>query len=206
MRNEQIKQDETALDGSLRYEGRSATAQQDVLRSDFSVTEDGTSEGKRWTVLEGDPQTITIGRTNDLFGMDFMTASEFTTKALGLRFYPNLAAKPDYADSGDACFRAHLDKLRIQIYFDAGSVEYYFVSPDGTQVIKGRLAAAYVDSGAFANGDASGVMQLASDLEIVLGTSRTIQDDWTIHSAYPATDTNQIGVANADMSYNGHLS
>ena len=54
-----------------------------------------------------------------------------------------------------------------------------------------------------ANGDASGVMQLASDLEIVLGISRTIQDDWTIHSAYPPTDGNQIGVVNADMSYNG---
>lgn len=183
--------------------GGSATAQQDVLRSDFSVTEDGTSEGKRWTVLEGDPQTITVGQTNDLFGMDFMTASEFVTKALGLRFYPNLGPKPDYADSGDACFRVNLDKLRVQIYFDAGSVEYYFVSPDGTQVIKGRLAAAYVDSGAFANGDAEGVMQLASDLETVDGTSRTIEEDWTIHSAYPPTDGNQIGAVDADMSYNG---
>ena len=183
--------------------GGSASTTKQVLQSDFSVTEDGTSEGKRWTVLEGDPQQVVIGSSTDLFGLDFMTASEFTTKALGLRFYPNLAAKPDYADSGDACFRVNLDKLRIQIYFDAGSVEYYFVSPDGTQVIKGRLAAAYVDSGAFANGDASGIMQLASDLEIVEGTSRTIQDDWTIHSAYPADEANQIGVVSADMSYNG---
>ena len=68
--------------------GGSATAQQDVLRSDFSVTEDGTSEGKRWTVLEGDPQTITVGQTNDLFGMDFMTASEFVTKAV-MKSIPN---------------------------------------------------------------------------------------------------------------------
>lgn len=183
--------------------GGSATEQQDVVRSDFSVTEDGTSEGKRWTVLEGDPQQVTIGQTDDLFGMDPMAASQFVTRALGLRFYPNLAAKPDYADSGDACFRVNLDKLRVQIYFDAGSVEYYFVSPDVTQVIKGRLAAAYVDSGAFANGDASGIMQLAEDLEIIDGTSRTIQDDWTIHSSYPADDSNQIGVVSADMSYNG---
>jgi hypothetical protein len=183
--------------------GGSTTAQQEVLRSDYSVTEDGTSEGKRWTVLEGEPQTITIGQTNDLFGMDPMTASEFVTKALGVRFYPNLGPKPDYADSGDACFRVNLDKLRVQIYFDAGSVEYYFVSPDGTQVIKGRLAAAYVDSGAFANGDAAGIMQLASDLEIVDGDSRTIEDTWTIHSAYPPTAINQIGVVNDDMDYNG---
>lgn len=183
--------------------GGTATAQEDVVRSDFSVTEDGTSEGKRWTVLEGDPQQITIGQTDDLFGMDPMAASEFVSKALGIRFYPNLAPKPDYADSGDACFRVNLDKLRVQIYFDAGSVEYYFASPDKTQVIKGRLAAAYVDSGAFANGDASGIMQLASDLEIELGTARTIQEDWTIHSAYPPTDSNEIGLVSEDMDYNG---
>lgn len=185
--------------------GGTLQATENVVQSDFSVTEDGTSEGKRWTVLEGAAQQVTIGGTAELFGLEFMQASEFVSRSLGLRFFPNLTAKPDYADAGDAAYRVNIDKLRVQIYFDAGSVEYYFVSPDESQVIKGRLAAAYVDSGSFTSGDAAGVMQMASDLEVIDGdpNQRTILADWTIHSAYPPTDANQIGVVESDMSYNG---
>lgn len=183
--------------------GSPMTAAAPLIRSDFTVAEDGTSEGKRWTVMNAGGFSQTLGAEDQLFASDPIGLTDFLETAVGIRFYPVLGSKPAYADSGDAVIRFLLDKLRMKVYFDAGSVEYYFVSPDGTQIIKGRLAAAYVDAGNFQNGDASGVLQLTPDLEVITGTSRTILVGWTIHSAYPPSDANQIGVVAANMAYNG---
>lgn len=195
--------------GAYTAIGSSNIASATIDRSTFTVTEDGTSEGKRWTVLDSDPASVIIGGATELFGAASMPATDFVSKAVGLRFTPNLAAKPDYADSGDACFRLFINKMRFAVYFDAGSVEYYFASPDKSQVIKGELAAFCVDDGAFSTGDATGDLQLAPDLEVMDGTQTFIGSDWTIHAQYPPTDINQIGdvaespVNGTGMSYNG---
>lgn len=195
--------------GTYAAVGTPITQTAPIDRSVFTVVEDGTSEGKRWTVLDGDPTSTVVGDSTTLFGATSMTAAEFVSKGVGVRFFPNLAAKPDYADSGDACFRMNINKLRLSVYFDAGSVEYYFASPDGTQVIRGELAAYCVDDGSFANGDASGDLQLTPALEVMDGSQTFIGADWTIHSQYPPDDENKIGdvvesVDNgAGMRYNG---
>ena len=190
--------------------GTASTESVDISRSDYTVLEDALSEGKRWTVLRGADKSVTIGQSTTVFGMDSMPAADISSKALGLKFYPNVATKPDYADSGDACFRVHIDRLRVQIYFDAGSVEYYFASPDRTQVIKGTLASYYLQSGDFTSADASGILQLLPELEVVDGSQSWIGNDWTIHAAYPPTDDNYIGdvdiiegQAPYGMEYNG---
>lgn len=196
-------------DRAYRANGTPILTSVPIDRSVYTVLEDGTSEEKRWTVLEGDPQTATVGSATSLFGANSMPATDFGAKAIGLRFTPDLAAKPDYADSGDACFRVAINKMRFSVYFDAGSVEYYFASPDKSQVIKGELAAFCVDDGAFSTGDATGDLQLAPDLEVMDGTQTFIGSDWTIHAQYPPTDINQIGdvaespVNGTGMSYNG---
>lgn len=181
-----------------------------IVRSDFTVTEDGLSEGKRWTVMTSAETGITVGGEGQLFGQDPVAITDFLGKAIGIKFYPNLAAKPAYADSGDAAFRFFINRLRLRVYFDAGSVEYYFASPDKTQVIKGELVSSAVLDGSLRTFDASGVLQLADSLEIMDGEQTWIGDDWTIHSAYPPTDANQIGDVDerefADgigMRYNG---
>lgn len=191
-------------------EGTPMVQSLEVDRADYVIDEDGTSEGKRWTVLQGPDDQIIIGSDTGLFGITSIPATEFVAKSIGIRMTPNLSPKPDYADTGDACFRLNIDKMRLRIYFDAGSVEYYFASPDKTQIIKGRLAAYCIDSGDFANGDASGDLQLTPDLEIMDGTQNYIGGDWTIHAQYPPTDANQIGdveVRTDDallgMAYNG---
>lgn len=190
--------------------GTSATEQVEILRSDYTVIEDGTSEGKRWTVLRGADKQVTIGNEDNVNGMDTMPAADIVSKSLGLRFYPNLGTKPAYADSGDACFRVHIDRLRVQIYFDAGSVEYYFASPARDRVIKGTLASYNITDGGFGSADASGIFQLTPDLEIVDGYQEWIGNNWTIHAAYPPTDDNQIGDVgmiegeeDVGMEYNG---
>jgi hypothetical protein len=177
---------------------------------DFDTTENGTSEGMRWTVMESDPTSVTLGDDTSLFGLSPIAASIFTQHSLGFRFVPNLLPKPAYADSGDACIRLFIDKLRLRVYFDAGSAEYYFASPDKTQVIKGDLVHATVDDGNFQTSDASGTLQLAPELEVMDGTTTWIGTDWTIHAAYPPTDDNQIGVVTErgeddtiGMRYNG---
>lgn len=174
--------------------GPAATEQVEILRSDYTVIEDGVSEGKRWTVLRGADKQVTIGDSSTVFGMEFLPAANIESKALGIRFYPNLAPKPDFADSGDACFRVHIDKLRVQIYFDAGSVEYYFASPDRESIIKGTLASYTVLEGNLSSADAEGVFQLLPELEVMDGSQTWIGNDWTIHAAYPPTDANQIGL------------
>lgn len=173
-------------------------------RNDFTVSETGTSEGKKWTVMDGAAASITLGDSENLFGLTPIAAADFTTRSLGFRFYPVLGSIPAYADSGDACFRFNMDKLRMRVYFDAGSAEYYFASPDKTQVIRGDLVASYVDSGDLETGDAVGVLQLKPELDVMDGTQTYIASNWTIHAAYPPTDANKIGdVANSDMTYNG---
>lgn len=190
--------------------GAAATEQVEVLRSDYTLLEDGTSDGKRWTVLRGADKQVTIGNQDSVNGMDTLPAADISSKSIGLRFYPNLGTKPAYADSGDACFRVHIDRLRVQIYFDAGSVEYYFASPDGESVIKGTLASYNITEGGFGSADAVGLFQLTPDLEIMDGSQKWIGNDWTIHAAYPPTEDNKIGdVGNIEgqhevgMEYNG---
>jgi hypothetical protein len=196
--------------GDYTAAGSSITGNVEFIRSDFDLMEEGTSEEKKWTVLEGGAKTITVGGETSLFGFTGISAADFIERSLGIRFYPVLLAKPDYADSGDACIRFKIDKLRLRVYFDAGSAEYYFASADKTEVIKGVLVASYADSGDFRTSDAAGVLQLTPDLEVMLGTQTWIGDDWTIHAAYPPTDANQIGTVAAreaddgiGMSYNG---
>lgn len=191
--------------------GTNITAPVPLVRTDFDFVEEGLSEGKRWTVLDSDPLQVTIGSDVELFGNNPIAVQDFITRAIGLKFYPNLLAKPAYAGDGDCCFRFFINKMRLRVYFDAGSAEYYFASPDKTQVIKGTLVSATVDDGNLRTGDASGVLQLQPALEVMDGTQTWIGEDWTIHSAYPPTDANQIGdVAelvngqpNVGMEYNG---
>lgn len=184
--------------------GTTMSALVPINQVDFTEAEDGTSDGKRWTVynrtVEG---SVTIGADSLLFGQTSIDASVFLQQAVGLRFYPNLTAKPSYAAAGDTCYRFKVNTFKLRVYFDAGSVEYYFASPDKTQVVKAELAASYVVEGDLTTGDASGVMQLLPDFEQVLGTQDVIVDGWTIHSGNPPTDANQIGVVGADMIYNG---
>lgn len=190
--------------------GAPVTATIDVTRSDFTIAETGTSENKKWVTMSGAAASKTVGDDTARFGQDPIAASDFVEKAIGLRFYPTLGAKPSYADSGDACLRFLLNSLRVRVYFDAGSAEYYFASPDKTQVIKGELVHSYVETGSLSSGDATGVLQLRPTLEIMDGTQTYIGGDWTIHAAYPPTDDNQIadvaavgGDSDLGMAYNG---
>ena len=182
--------------------GAAMTATVPISQADFSLSEEGTSDGKKWAVFAKDAEsTVVIGDDNLLFGQTAITAPDFVQKALGVRFFPVLGTKPSYADDGDACIRFKINTLKLRVYFDAGSVEYYFTN--GSCVIKGVMNAVNVLDGDLATGDASGIMQLDPVLEIMDGTCDTILDNWTIHSFYPPTATNQIGVVSQDMEYNG---
>ena len=178
--------------------------------ADFTRIEENTSEGKKWTVLAGQPKVLTIGGEESFFGVDPVSVSDFVNMAIGFKFSPVLTSLPAYADSGDACVRFIINKYRLRVYFDAGSVEYYFASPDKTQIIKGSLVNSYVFNGNFKTGDASGTLELQPTLEVMDGTQTWIGDDWTIHSGYPPTSDNQIGTVDnrpiddgVGMSYNG---
>lgn len=184
--------------------GAAMTSSVPINIAGFNVVEDGISNEHRWTVYELDTEaTTTIGGSALLFGQNSISAADFIGKSIGVRFTPTLGTKPDYADSGEACYRFKINTLKLRVYFDAGSVEYYFASPDKTNVIKGELAASYVTSGDLATGDATGTMQLLPDLEVIDGSGDVIGADWTIHSFYPVTDANQIGLVAQDMEYNG---
>lgn len=198
-------------DGSYTLLGNSAKASVDINNDDFTLTEEGTSEDMKWTVFEqATVDQVTIGSDTNMFGVQSIQAVDFLNKYIGIKFYPDISTIPSYSERGDACFRVFIDKFRIRVYFDAGSVFYYFASPDKTQVIKGELAAAYVGDGDFETGDASGTLQLTPTLEVMDGTQTWIDADWTIHAAYPPTDDNQIGLVDEreaidgiGMSYNG---
>lgn len=190
--------------------GGAINAEVPLIRSDFDIEEEGISENKKWVVMDSTPFSVTMGGAESLFGVQPIAAADFIQRSLGFRFYPNLATKPAYADSGDMCLRFLINKIRLRVYFDAGSAEYYFASPDKTQVIKGELVSSYVLDGDLETGDGSGVLQLMPELEVMDGTQTWIGDDWTIHAAYPPTDANQIGEVAAreeddgvGMSYNG---
>lgn len=172
-------------------------------RSDFTVLEEGTSEGMKWTVMGSVPLSATIGGDTSLFGVDPIEADEFVDLGLGLRFYPRLNAKPSYADVGDACIRMLIDKIRLRVYFDSGSATYYFASPDKFDVIEGTASSYNVNSGDLKTGDAAGTLQLIPELVIKDGVETSIQTDWTVHASYPPTDSNQIAVVAENMSYNG---
>lgn len=181
--------------------GTPATASRQLQLSDFSVIENGSSEGKRWTVLENGTETITLGSEDSVFGLQQVQAGAFLDYSVGLRAYPQLGTKPEWADSGDACIRVLFDKVRLRVYFDAGSVEYYFVDPiNDSNVIKGTLAAVYVDEGDLRNGDAGGIMQLLPELD---PDTAAIPAEYNIHSALPPTNRNWIGRVATDMEYNG---
>lgn len=190
--------------------GSAINADVPLILSDFDIIETGISEEKKWTVFESSAFTATLGSDASLFGLDPVSVADFVTRSVGFKFTPVLGTKPSYADSGDACIRFQIDKIRMRVYFDAGSAEYYFASPDKTQVIQGHLVDASVESGNLATSDATGVLQLEAELIIKDGTQTYIGDDWTIHAAYPPTSANQIGTVAArtaadsvGMSYNG---
>lgn len=190
--------------------GSPASSEHPLVLSDFSVVEDGITGNHRWTVLEGDLESVVVGSESSVFGLDNIAAANLPDLAVGVKATPVLSPKPDYADSGDASVRVALDKLRVRIYFDAGSVEYYFASPDKSMIIKGTLTSAEVLNGNFTSADASGVLQLKSDLEVVDGAQQWIGNDWTIHAAYPPSNANMIGKvspiegqAQVGMQYNG---
>lgn len=186
-----------------------------IVPADYTVLETGNSEGKKWTVHQGTAAQITIGSETELFGMGRIAFTDFVDNGLGIRFIPTVEAPPSYTEGGDACVRFHIDKLRLRVYFDAGTLEYYFASPDKTKCIKGTLVASYVYDGDFRTGDATGVLELLPELTVMDGTQTWIGDEeggqtWTIHSAYPPTDDNYIGDVAAreqddsvGMTYNG---
>ena len=179
-----------------------------INRSDFTMEEDGVSEGKRFTVLNGGKAAAVVGAEDQRFGLAPEFGSTFINYGVGIRFIPNLSSIPSYADAGDAVYRFKVHSFKVRVYFDAGSVEYYFASADKTEVIKGKLTHYYVYTGNFRTNDASGVLQLTSELEQMEGTQRWIGSDWTIHSSYPPTDNNQIGEVGEvqgelGMKYNG---
>lgn len=180
-------------------------------RTSFSIVEESTSEGMKWTVLDSTPTTITMGLNTELFGLTPIGAADFITRAIGFRFLPTLLKKPSYADTGDGVFRFFLNRVRLRVYFDAGSVDYYFASADKTQVLKGQLVSSNVNAGHFQTGDASGSLQLRPTLTVMAGTQTWIGDTWTIHASYPPTNANQIGTVGdraspsdtIGMRYNG---
>ena len=196
--------------GTYSRLGGTMTAPITIDRTDYTITEQGKSENKLYTYYTGTQQSVTVGGESSLFNLGTIDATSFINNAVAVRFYPTTGPKPSYADSGDACFRFKIDRWKVRVYFDAGSVEYYFASPDKTQVIKAELVSFNVDDGMFSTSDASGTLQLAPNLEIIDGTQPWIGDDWTIHSFYPVTDANKIGEVSSrslddgvGMSYNG---
>lgn len=197
--------------GQYTLLGSPMTLNVPINQADYTLAETAIADGVyKWVVWNRGFTTDTVGGETELFNLGQVAASDFLNYSFGVRFYPTVNAKPSYAADGDACIRVKLDTFKIRVYFDAGSVEYYFASPDKTQIIKGTLVAYNVNSGNFKNGDASGVLQLSPELEIISGTQNWIGDDWTIHSNNPPTDANQIGEVapreeddEVGMSYNG---
>lgn len=189
-------------DGVYRKVGSPVTAPVVISRGDFLRTEDGVSEGMRWSVYESNGSfQITAGSDSNVFGSENIASSEFMDMAIGWRFYPIIGNVPATSERGDAAARIQLDHVAVRVYFDSGSVEYYFLTPDG-DVITGTLVSSYVLSGNLKNSDGSGVMQLSALLTSD-GETVNIVEGTTIHSAYPPSDRNMIAVADSDMRYNG---
>lgn len=196
--------------GQYTVLGSPNTLNMTISQSDFTLTDEAKSNEFKLVFYDSLNASYTMGGETDMFNLGSVPASDFLSYAMGVRFTPTVNAKPAYADYGDAVVRVKIDTFKIRVFFDAGSVEYYFASPDKTQVLKGTLVSYNVGDGDFRNGDASGILQLSPVLEQIDGTERFIGEDWTIHSGYPVTDTNQIGIVGAreendgyGMSYNG---
>jgi hypothetical protein len=190
--------------------GNGAIATIPIEREAFELTEESTTDdGRKWAVLQAEDASVVLGSETETFGLEAVSAGDFLDRALGIRFYPNLGSIPQYTLRGDACYRLFINKVRARIYFDAGSVEYYFASPDKSHIVKGRLVSAEVLDGDLRTADASGVLQLAPELEVMDGyLEPTVYPGYTIHAAYPPTDANQIGVVSGEfgavgMEYNG---
>ena len=184
--------------------GAPMTTDVPVLRSDFTLNEEGLSEGYKWAVFESNTAfQAVIGSSTTLFGTTVMAVPDFLDRSVGLRFTPIAGTIPSTSLNGNAAVRIKLNTVRLRVYFDAGSVEYYFKNPAGTEIIKGTLVSANVLSGDLRNGDAAGVLQLSAELDFSgSGQYNRIIDGWTIHSHSPATDANLIGVVDGDMQYN----
>lgn len=195
--------------GGYSVQGQAEVVSVPIIHTDFPQVETGITDNMKWSVRRNTtPYTIRLGEEDFLWGQDGMAFPDFSSSALGIKFIPRVGAKPEYADAGDAAFRFLIDRVRILVYFDAGSVEYYFASPSGDDVLKGVLAAYCVHGGEWSSGDAYGELQLTPDLEVMDGSAVVIGDEWTIHSSYPPTSSNQIGIVEADeegwgMRYNG---
>lgn len=151
--------------GAYSAVGNAVTGKQPFVMSDFSVVDNGASEGKRWVALDSGSYKMVLGAEDSVFGLQEVQAGNFLDYAMGLRFYPQLGTVPSYTDDGDMCVRVRLNKVRLKVYFDGGSIEYYFVdNTNPSTIIKGELASAYVQEGSLRLGTASGFMQLLPDL------------------------------------------
>lgn len=174
-----------------------------IKRSDFTLDEEGISEGYKWTSFSSNLKFQAIVGSKDLlFGIGTISVQDFIAKSVGLKFTADTSSLPTTIEEGSGCVRFKLDTAKLRVYFDAGSVEYYFTSPDKSSVIKGTLVAANVLNGDLRNGDGSGTLQLSEELEVISGSSYSIGADWTVHSQYPPTDANRIATVEKDMSYN----
>lgn len=173
-----------------------------ILRSDFVLQEEGISEENKWSVFESTTSfQAVVGSDDTLFGSGVMSVADFLVASIGLRFSTVAGTIPSTSLSGNAVVRIKFNTIRLRVYFDAGSVEYYFQFDDN--VIKGTLVSANVLDGDLKNGDASGVLQFAPDLDLsAAGTYNGVLDNWTIHSNTPPTEANLIGVVSEDMQYN----
>lgn len=194
------------LEGEGEYSqvGGTTSVAVPVDAGSFNVTETGLSGEYRYRTYSMPSSTqVVIGSDLTALGAPAMAASDFLRKHVGIKFFPALTSVPAYTSSGDCVFRVKIDKVAVRAYFDAGSVDYYFVSPTG-DVIKGTAVATNVLSGDLKLGDASGVMQLSATLDTTGSDPyNEILEGWTIHTGLPHSADNQIGVVAADMKYNG---
>lgn len=137
-----------------------------IDRSDFTLAEEATSEEYKWSVFSSNVKfTSIVGSEDSLFGLRSLSVQEFLNKSIGLNFHALAGRIPNTSESGNACVRFKIDTVRLRVYFDAGSVEYYFASPDKSHVVKGTLVASNIFKGSLRNGDGEGTMQLAPNLE-----------------------------------------
>lgn len=188
--------------------GTTITAVQPFVSSDFSVVETGASEGRKWVVMDSTNYKATLGSEISAFGLQQIQAGNFLDYAIGLRFYPTLGVVPDYTDSGDMCVRVKLNKVRLKVFFDGGSVFYYFINPaNGDEVIKASLVASYVQEGSLKLGTGEGFMQLLPSMSYISSDPPVyapfIGNEYYIHSALPPTPKNLIGRTSGAMTYNG---
>lgn len=190
--------------------GSSMSANVSFDRTGYTLGEQLLSEKKLYSYWEDTTHTQTIGGEESIFSLANVDGATFQQYALGIRFYPTTGSKPINLDAGDASVRFMLNRWKVRVYFDAGSVEYYFASPDKSMVIKGELVSSNVDKGKFATNDAEGSLQLRPNLEVMDGDQSWIGEGWSVHSNYPPDDSNKIAMVDSrsaadevGMGYNG---